>query len=50
MRKNRVFSRDRLIDELVGEPSGEAAEHALSVQVSRLRGALSAGDEGQRRR
>jgi YVTN family beta-propeller protein len=46
---NRVVSRDRLIDELVGEPSGEAAEHALSVQVSRLRGALNAGGEGQRR-
>jgi YVTN family beta-propeller protein len=34
---NRVVSRDRLLEELVGARTGDAAHHTLSVQVSRLR-------------
>jgi YVTN family beta-propeller protein len=46
---NRVVSRDRLIAELVPEQSGEAAARALTVQVSRLRKALSSIDSPEPR-
>jgi DNA-binding SARP family transcriptional activator len=43
---NRAVSRERLIDELLGDQSADTAEHTLRVQVSRLRKALAvAGDE-----
>ena len=41
---NRVVSRDRLLAELVLEQNGVAAARALTVQVSRLRKALSSVD------
>jgi peptide/nickel transport system substrate-binding protein len=37
---NRAVSRDRLIDELVGDTRPASADHALRVQISRLRKAL----------
>ena len=40
---NRVVSRDRLIDELLGDQPAESADRTLRVQVSRLRKALSGG-------
>jgi ABC-type transport system substrate-binding protein/DNA-binding SARP family transcriptional activator len=46
---NRAISRDRLIEELMLEPPGERAERALTVQVSRLRKALSAIDGSEPR-
>jgi len=43
---NRAVSRERLIDELLGDQAADTAEHTLRVQVSRLRKALAvAGDE-----
>jgi ABC-type transport system substrate-binding protein/DNA-binding SARP family transcriptional activator len=43
---NRVVSRDRLIDELLGDQPPESADRILRVQISRLRKALaSSGDE-----
>jgi ABC-type transport system substrate-binding protein/DNA-binding SARP family transcriptional activator len=45
---NRVVSRERLIDELLGDQVLETAEHALRVQVSRLRKALA--DDGDQQR
>jgi peptide/nickel transport system substrate-binding protein len=44
---NRAVSRDRLIDELLGDARPESADHALRVQVSRLRKALD-GVGGER--
>jgi DNA-binding SARP family transcriptional activator len=46
---NRVVARDRLIDELGGGRAGEAADHTLSVQVSRLRKALDPRGHGDPR-
>jgi YVTN family beta-propeller protein len=40
---NAVVSRERLIDELLDAGRGSNADHALTVQVSRLRAALGAG-------
>jgi DNA-binding SARP family transcriptional activator len=40
---NRVVSRDRLIEELSSDPTSGTADHALHVQVSRLRKALGTG-------
>jgi peptide/nickel transport system substrate-binding protein len=40
---NRVVSRDRLADELTSDERPELRDHALRVQVSRLRKALGAG-------
>jgi DNA-binding SARP family transcriptional activator/ABC-type transport system substrate-binding protein len=45
---NEIVSRDRLIDELFGEARPESADHALRVQVSRLRKTL--GGVGQQQR
>jgi YVTN family beta-propeller protein len=43
---NRVVSRDRLVDELLGDQPAESAERMLRVQVSRLRKALAVdGDD-----
>lgn len=43
---NRVVSRDRLVDELLGDQPAASADRALRVQVSRLRKALTvAGQE-----
>ena len=45
---NRVVSRDRLIDELLGGQPAESAERLLRVQISRLRRALASdGDESR---
>src|SRR5437588_448223 len=38
---NRVVSRDRLIDELLGDQPPESADRMLRVQISRLRKALA---------
>jgi WD40 repeat protein/DNA-binding SARP family transcriptional activator len=46
---NRVVSRDRLIEELMLDPPGEKAERVLTVQVSRLRKALSSVDGSEPR-
>ena len=43
---NRVVSRARLIEELWGEDAVDTSDHALDVQVSRLRKALGGGDGG----
>jgi YVTN family beta-propeller protein len=43
---NRVVARDRLIEELSRDRRGPMSDHALRVQISRLRRALSA-DEGR---
>jgi DNA-binding winged helix-turn-helix (wHTH) protein len=40
---NRVVSRDRLVDELVGYQSRATVDHNLRVQISRLRKALASG-------
>jgi ABC-type transport system substrate-binding protein/DNA-binding SARP family transcriptional activator len=45
---NEIVSRDRLIDELFGDARAESADHALRVQVSRLRKTLG-GARGQQR-
>jgi DNA-binding SARP family transcriptional activator/ABC-type oligopeptide transport system substrate-binding subunit len=46
---NRVVSRERLIAELWPDAPGRDSEHALTLQISRLRRALSAaGDGGER--
>ena len=45
---NRVVSRDRLIDELLGDQPAESADRTLRVQVSRLRKALSVDGEQPR--
>ena len=46
---NRVVSRERLIAELWPDAPGRDSEHALTLQISRLRKALSAaGDGGER--
>jgi ABC-type transport system substrate-binding protein/DNA-binding SARP family transcriptional activator len=42
---NQVVSRDRLIEELFGNGQAGAADHALRVQVSRLRKVLGATGE-----
>lgn len=42
---NEIVSRDRLIDELFGDARPESADHALRVQVSRLRKPLGASRE-----
>ena len=43
---NRVVSRTRLVDELMGDQPVDSAERMLHVQISRLRKALAAdGDE-----
>ena len=43
---NLVVSRERLIDELMGDQPADSAERMLHVQISRLRKALAAdGDE-----
>jgi DNA-binding SARP family transcriptional activator len=41
---NRVVSRERLIDALLGDQPADGAEQTLRVQVSRLRKALAGGD------
>ena len=46
---NRVVSRDRLIDELLGDQPAEAAKRMLHVQVSRLRKALDPDGGGEPR-
>jgi DNA-binding SARP family transcriptional activator len=45
---NRVLSRDRLIDELLGDQPARSPDRMLRVQVSRLRKALADGDERPR--
>jgi DNA-binding SARP family transcriptional activator len=40
---NRVVSRDRLVEELVGYQSRATVDHNLRVQISRLRKALASG-------
>jgi YVTN family beta-propeller protein len=43
---NRVVSRDRLLDELLGDQPSDSAQRLLRVQISRLRKALAVdGDE-----
>lgn len=46
---NRVVSRDRLIEELLGDTPPETADHALRVQVSRLRKVLEPESGDSRR-
>jgi DNA-binding SARP family transcriptional activator/ABC-type transport system substrate-binding protein len=46
---NRVVSRERLIAELWPDALGRDAEHALTLQISRLRKVLSATGEGEPR-
>lgn len=46
---NRVVSRERLIAELWPNALGRDAEHALTLQISRLRKVLSASGEGEPR-
>ena len=41
---NRVVSRDRLVDELLGPVSADSVDRVLRVQISRLRKSL--GDDG----
>jgi DNA-binding SARP family transcriptional activator len=41
---NRVVSRDRLVDELLGSVSADSVDRVLRVQISRLRKSL--GDDG----
>ncbi|HYZ29868.1 MAG TPA: ABC transporter substrate-binding protein [Thermoleophilaceae bacterium] len=43
---NRVVSRSRLIDELWRDGSAVSVQHALDVQVSRLRHALGCAEDG----
>jgi YVTN family beta-propeller protein len=45
---NQVVSRDRLIDELLGDQAQDSAERMLRVQISRLRKVLAAGDSDAR--
>ncbi|HEX6763009.1 MAG TPA: BTAD domain-containing putative transcriptional regulator [Gaiellaceae bacterium] len=45
---NRVVSRDRLIEELNPDPTSDTADHALHVQVSRLRKALGTASRDPR--
>src|SRR5215207_9213328 len=46
MSANRVVSRDRLIEELWPGQAAGTADHALRLQISRLRRALSAAEDG----
>jgi DNA-binding SARP family transcriptional activator len=46
---NRVVSRDRLIDELLDGAVPDKADRMLRVQISRLRGALSAANGAEPR-
>lgn len=46
---NRVVSRERLIAELWPDAPGGDSEHALTLQISRLRKALSAVGDGEER-
>jgi DNA-binding SARP family transcriptional activator len=46
---NRVVSRERLIAELWPDAPGRDSEHALTLQISRLRKALSAAGDGEAR-
>jgi DNA-binding SARP family transcriptional activator len=46
---NRVVSRERLIAELWPDAPGGDSEHALTLQISRLRKALSAAGDGEER-
>ena len=46
---NRVVSRDRLIAELWPNAGGRDAEHALALQISRLRKVLNAAGDGESR-
>jgi DNA-binding SARP family transcriptional activator/ABC-type branched-subunit amino acid transport system substrate-binding protein/streptogramin lyase len=46
---NRVVSRDRMIEELWPGQSGDAVDHALRLQISRLRKALSTERDGEPR-
>jgi DNA-binding SARP family transcriptional activator len=46
---NRVVSRDRLIAELWPDAPGRDSEHALTLQIPRLRRALSAAGDGNQR-
>jgi DNA-binding SARP family transcriptional activator/WD40 repeat protein len=45
---NRVLSRDRLIEELLTDEPGRSPERVVRVQVSRLRKALTNGDDDPR--
>jgi YVTN family beta-propeller protein len=46
---NRALSRDTLIDELFGDGASGHADHALNVQLSRLRKTLAACPDGAER-
>jgi YVTN family beta-propeller protein len=46
---NQVVSRDRLIDELLGDHAADSAERMLRVQVSRLRKVLAAAGDSESR-
>jgi DNA-binding SARP family transcriptional activator len=46
---NRVVSREHLIAELWPDGPGRDSEHALTLQISRLRKALSAASDGEER-
>jgi DNA-binding SARP family transcriptional activator len=46
---NRVVARERLIAELWPDAPGRDSEHALRLQISRVRKALSAAGDGQQR-
>jgi DNA-binding SARP family transcriptional activator len=46
---NRVISRERLVAELWPDAPGGDSEHALTLQISRLRKALSAAGNGEER-
>jgi DNA-binding SARP family transcriptional activator len=46
---NRVVSRERLIAELWPDAPGRDSEHALTLQISRVRRALSAAGDGEER-
>jgi DNA-binding SARP family transcriptional activator len=46
---NRVVSREHLIAELWPEAPGRDSEHALTLQISRLRRALNAAGDGDER-
>ena len=46
---NRVVSRDRLVTELYPEQGGGAGDHALRLQISRLRRTLGTSRDGEPR-
>jgi DNA-binding SARP family transcriptional activator len=46
---NRVVSRDRLIEELWPEQAAGTADHALRLQISRLRKGLGGASDGEAR-